>query len=550
MSDLRDFTGKNRKFTGTSGIRLSTGTTGQRVDTTGIIRFNTTTNLAEYYNGTDWKSIDAPPTVSTISVGGRTAASSGYIDRTGTSDSTVETIVINGSLFDTTSVTVAFEGTAGASGTVSPVSTTINSSSQITVTVTSSQFLEADDPYTVKVTNGSGLSGQLSQALDVNVPPSFATSADTNIGTVNDNQSDFSGLTTVAATDADGDTVTHTISSGSLPNGMSLNTNGTFAGTASSLPSSSTEYTFTVQAATDKGTVSRQFKISGIDSAYVAAAGGTETTSGDYKIHTFNSNGTFTVNKAGIPAGSTTVEYMIVAGGAGAGSGNAGGGGAGGYRTNWPSPATGGTSVSTQAYPVTIGGGGSGAPTGNGSNAQGGSTSTWNSISSSGGGKGGGGSNQPGGNGGSGGGGDYNNRPGGSGNQGSYSPPEGTPGGTGRPGSNSGGGGGGANQAGTDAQSPPSGDGGAGGDGKPNSITGSATTYAGGGSAGCGSQSQSQPGGAGGGGRGGGNPGGHTQQSSQPGTANLGGGGGGNNGQQTGGSGGSGVVILRYKYQN
>jgi hypothetical protein len=40
MSDLRDFTGKNRKFTGTIGERVSVGTTVQRVDTQGTIRFN------------------------------------------------------------------------------------------------------------------------------------------------------------------------------------------------------------------------------------------------------------------------------------------------------------------------------------------------------------------------------------------------------------------------------------------------------------------------------------------------------------------------------
>ena len=67
MSDLRDFTGKNRKFTGTIGERISTGTTGER-DTSfggGTIRFNSTTNLLEYYTGTEWKSIDAPPTILT-----------------------------------------------------------------------------------------------------------------------------------------------------------------------------------------------------------------------------------------------------------------------------------------------------------------------------------------------------------------------------------------------------------------------------------------------------------------------------------------------------
>ena len=53
------------------------------------------------------------------------------------------------------------------------------------------------------------------------------------------------------------------------------------------------------------------------------------------KIHTFNSNGTFTVNSVGNSAGSNTVEYLVVAGGGGGGNKQnaGGGGGAGGYRT-------------------------------------------------------------------------------------------------------------------------------------------------------------------------------------------------------------------------
>ena len=91
---------------------------------------------------------------------------------------------------------------------------------------------------------------------------------------------------------------------------------------------------------------------------YVTATGGTITTSGDYKIHTFNSSGTFTVSCAGNSVGSNNVEYLIVAGGGGGGAGggaNAGGGaGAGGYRTDTS------VSVTAQAYPVTVGGGGAG----------------------------------------------------------------------------------------------------------------------------------------------------------------------------------------------
>ena len=67
MSDLRDFTGKNRKFTGTSGIRVTQGTEAQRVNTTAALRFNTNSNLMEYYTGSEWKPIDAPPVITGVS---------------------------------------------------------------------------------------------------------------------------------------------------------------------------------------------------------------------------------------------------------------------------------------------------------------------------------------------------------------------------------------------------------------------------------------------------------------------------------------------------
>jgi hypothetical protein len=67
---------------------------------------------------------------------------------------------------------------------------------------------------------------------------------------------------------------------------------------------------------------------------FVAASGGTETTSGDFKIHTFTSNGTFSVTNAGNVAGSNSVDYLVIAGGGGGGGSNysGAGGGAGGYR--------------------------------------------------------------------------------------------------------------------------------------------------------------------------------------------------------------------------
>jgi hypothetical protein len=103
--------------------------------------------------------------------------------------------------------------------------------------------------------------------------------------------------------------------------------------------------------------------------AFIVATGGTITTCGDYKIHAFTSDSTFTVCSAGLPA-NANVDYLVVAGGAGGGSpGVSGGGGAGGYRESYcattsgcytASPLASATSlpVTATTYPITVGGGG------------------------------------------------------------------------------------------------------------------------------------------------------------------------------------------------
>lgn len=65
------------------------------------------------------------------------------------------------------------------------------------------------------------------------------------------------------------------------------------------------------------------------DDEWVDASGGTESTSGDYKIHQFTSNGTFTLNS--IPSdNSGFIELLMIAGGGGGGGRAGAGGGAGG----------------------------------------------------------------------------------------------------------------------------------------------------------------------------------------------------------------------------
>ena len=308
-----------------------------------------------------------------------------------------------------------------------------------------------------------------------------------------------------------------------------------------------------------------------IGEGFIQATGGTITTSGNCKIHTFTGPGTFSVSSLGCTAANNQVSYIVVAGGgAGGGSGDSGGGGgAGGFRedkspvtpyTASPLDGAGDITVTATDFPITVGGGGTapGAQNRGGS----GSNSVFSTITSAGGGGGGAGpsgpSCGPGANGGSGGGGanvDCSGLPGGSGNTPPVSPSQGNGGGNGRgnnnpnPGMRFAGGGGGAICGGTSSTVTSSGSGGA---GATTNISGSPVAYAGGGGGGAhATGSDTTPptnGGAGGGGAGG-----NDGQTAAAGTTNRGGGGGGAKSApgspQASANGGSGIVIIRYKYQ-
>ena len=320
----------------------------------------------------------------------------------------------------------------------------------------------------------------------------------------------------------------------------------------------------------------------GTQALYITASGGTETTSGDFKIHTFTSSGTFTVSSTGNTSGSNSVDYLVVAGGGagpatGGGDGISGGGGGGGFRLyadpsdnpqsgNPASPLNGPAAipVSATAYPITVGAGGSKgtAPSGwtNGSN------SVFSTITSTGGGRGGRGDPSGTGQTGGSGGGANNNASGGAGNTPPVSPAQGTNGGDAS--LQTGGGGGGAIAAGADGTGSPgsgvSGNGGAGGGvtgfGTSGQSSGGKYYFSGGGGGGNGNGNFPSPGTVGTGGLGGGadgkNPSSPTPTASN-GTVNTGGGGGGasdktpvGGGGGAGGDGGSGIVVIRYKYQN
>ena len=315
---------------------------------------------------------------------------------------------------------------------------------------------------------------------------------------------------------------------------------------------------------------------------FITATGGTITTCGNFKIHTFNSPGTFTVSCLASNPANNQVDYLVIAGGGGGGHGQAcyqaaGGGGAGGYRES-SGAASGCYTVSplgacvsalpvtSQGYPITVGAGGAGAPAQAAPNpgSVNGSNSVFSTITSAGGGYGRGYCNQNGNPGGSGGGAGTRNNPSvglspataGTGNTPPVSPPQGNNGGRGTQAlfqaNHSGGGGGGATvSGGNGCATGPGGNGGAGGT---SSINGTPTGRAGGGS---GSSDTNNAGSVSdGGGAGGGAPFAPSgRQDGSNGTANTGGGGGGGavacspGNSAGGGAGGSGVVIIRYKFQ-
>ena len=306
---------------------------------------------------------------------------------------------------------------------------------------------------------------------------------------------------------------------------------------------------------------------------FPVVTGGTVTESGNFKIHKFTSPGTLTVTSIGSVSNNNRADYVVVGGGGAGGPCVGGGGGAGGTRfsdgtatgcyTAGPSPlGASHISLTATSFPITVGAGATGAGNPSSVTLAPGSSSIFSTITSAGGGSGGGGSGtsspiavHPNGSqgvaGGSGGGGGFRSgQTGGAGNTPPVSPPQGNAGGNATPSGSpttidAGGGGGGATAAGSNGADN---NGGNGGTGLTSSITASPIGYGGGGGgAACaptpagGSKGTATQGG-GGGGNG-------TDTAGTNGTTNTGGGGGGSIGTGQTGNGGSGVVIIRYKFQ-
>jgi hypothetical protein len=487
-----DVSFENITDTGTTGTRVATGTTAQRGSTAGQIRFNSDTGLAEYYDGSQFKSIDLPPTVTAVSPTDVASLDSGDA-----------TLTITGTNFQS-GATVKF--IANDNTTFNASSVTVNSSTSITAVAPNSSFSNSKEPYDIQITNTNGLSGSLDNQLYIDNLVTWNTASGT-LATINTLSTGTHA--TVSATDPDGDTITYSEIGGTVLSTAGLTLNSS-TGTISGQPNSAGTLNFTLRATANSKTADRAFSIQ-VNSVYSA-------------------------------------DFLVIAGGGGGGDLGGAGGGAGGYRNSYNSETSGGGGSAESSltfgggtvYTITVGAGGLGGFQPGNTSSYEGENGTNSSISGSGIttitsiGGGGGGHTYDGSNGGSGGGAGWNNRTGGSGtaNQG-YAGGNGAS--TNSPYSSAGGGGAGGVGGNSSGSSP-----GNGGSGVASTITGSSVSRAGGGAGG------NRSGGSGSASAGGGSSGAN-------GTANTGGGAAGSNSGTDylgGGNGGSGVVILRMLASN
>ena len=217
----------------------------------GMLVYNSTTGtLQQYISDSVWVAIAPGVTVLSVALpSSQTAVSAG------------DTIIITGAGFDTGS-TVSFRN-----GSTTPAaSSTRVSGTRIDAVLPSL----SEGTYDIIVTTSAGTTGELGSAFDIDGTPVFNTSSG-SLGTLLDYVSVVNFNT--GATE-DGVSVNVSITTGSLPNGLSINAQGVITGTPSVNASADTVYSFTVTATdSENQTSTRNFSIT-VQENYTPTASG------------------------------------------------------------------------------------------------------------------------------------------------------------------------------------------------------------------------------------------------------------------------------------
>ena len=239
-----DVSFENISDTGTEGTKVASGTTAQRGSTTGQWRFNSDTGYFEGRNTTGFALLEPSATISSVD--------DGEVDSAGGGN---QTIVVTGTNFSSGG-TISF---VGSSTEFNASTTTFNSVTQVTAVAPKASFLNAQEPYKVKFTSATGVSGTSSVGLiNVDNAPTWTTGAGQIGGEIYEGGS---VNTTVVASDAEGDTIAYSVLSGSLPSGLSINSGtGAITGTAPTV-SGDTTSSFDLRATAGSKTADRSFTI-------------------------------------------------------------------------------------------------------------------------------------------------------------------------------------------------------------------------------------------------------------------------------------------------
>lgn len=188
-----------------------------------------------------WETTELPPATTSISPTEVASDAGGNI-----------TFTLTGANYGLSGMTVHFIATSGNDIT-SGMTVTHGTATSLTVEIARSAFLDANEPYSVKVTKASGLNHTLSDAIRVDNAPSFTASANTVVATVQEGASNDTHATIVAI-DAEGDTITFSEVGTTLydeftsatPRGVQ--SDGTIKGVPDAVTTESQETTFTVRA--------------------------------------------------------------------------------------------------------------------------------------------------------------------------------------------------------------------------------------------------------------------------------------------------------------
>jgi len=317
----------------------------------GMLRYNTTENIFEYYNGTNWLAVSQQsPSISSITPQ--------YVQNT-ISDNSINIIGSNFSI----NPFVQFISDVN-SQVISAQSQTYNSESSITAVISNTmRDLSSLYPFSVKVTNQSSLSNTLGNALFWNEVPTFTTAQSPTVyAEIGEGTGNLTGQLDLSAVDTGGHTLTisSTDLSANTSNALTIESSGAIVGDASGLSAANYNFTAKVTDQNQGFTLGNfTFKVLGLSVITVntISSNNVETyyvDSNNDNVPTpvingftivaiydktsstqrgINLNGTLSVN---YNSNGSEMDYLIVAGGGATGAWyNSGGGGAGGAKTSY-----------------------------------------------------------------------------------------------------------------------------------------------------------------------------------------------------------------------